>query len=841
MGEVWRARDTRLDRSVAVKILPADFAADARLRIRFEREARTISQLDHPHICALFDVGENYLVMELLDGRTLAESIDNRGRLSLAEVTRYGAQIADALARAHRAGVVHRDVKPGNIMITKAGAKLLDFGLAKSFASDDDVEKTAPRTLTSKGTVLGTLQYMAPEQIAGSEADARTDIFALGAVLYEMVSGRVAFEGTTRTELIAAIVTGEPKPLSDVPAALQHAIARCLKKDRDDRWQSAQDVAEELRWIGSGAATMVAAPPVPGRRRWREAAAWLAAVLFAAIAVAAWLAFRPVEETAVIEATLSLEQNAPIDERSGTAVFSPDGKWLAYTARPVNGPTTIWIRSMESGVTRVVEGTENGKFPFWSPDSRFIGFAQRGGLVQKVPIAGGQPETIASGVNHGWTWSRGDVVLVVMGMGEAVHRVPASGGETKAVIDAKSLGAQVLWSPTFLADGNRFLFLAQGTALEQKQQNGIWMATLDGTMAPRFIVTSDTNAVMLDDGHLLYVRDGVLRARRFDLETLRAAGEPLTIAPVQTLFRYGLFSANNSGLLIWQPPGAAPRSELLLKNRKGERLAAFGGAGYYFGPRFSPDGRRIAVDRSDERASGDIWIFDRDRASRVSFDRHNETGAVWSPRGDEIAYVVEQVNLGGVVVRQRIGEPPEPVFEFDQEIVTPADWSPDGRYLAFDRTKTRGDAMVWSFAEKRRIPIAAAEEHREAAPVFSPDGKWIAYHSDESRRYEIYVQPFPPTGAKYQVSTDGGITPRWTRTGEIAWVDLGNRLCVAKVETTPSFRAAPAEVLFPIDQRDIFTPEFDAAADGNFLVNTPLPVPPPPMKLLVNWQRRFSK
>ena len=840
MGEVWRARDTRLDRSVAVKILPSELSGNAQLRIRFEREARTISQLDHPHICSLFDVGENYLVMELLEGESLADRL-LRGPLPLAEVTRYGAQIAHALDRAHRAGVVHRDLKPGNVVLTRAGAKLLDFGLAKSAAVDarpDDATQHKP--LTSEGTIVGTFQYMAPEQLDGLEADARTDIFALGAVLYEMTTGKRAFEGKTRTSLIAAIVAGNPRPVSEfqplTPPALEHLIAKCLCKDPDDRWQSAHDIAEELRWIeGAGSQAGVAA--LPARRKSRERLAWIAALL-ACLAVAGWIAWRPRDTPAAIEAAITMEENSGIEYRSGPPALSPDGKSLVYAARGPQGRGMLWLRGLDRGPARAIEGTEGAFSPFWSPDGRFIGFNAGDGSVRTVAAGGGQVDTLVRRTFGGWSWNRDNVILYVTLQPEAsVSSVPASGGPTSTLVRGPALGATLLAWPSFLPDGKHFLFLAKGAKLAQSGREGLWLATLDGREPPRFLLNADTNALFVQPGHLLFVREGTLRATAFDLDTLRPSGEAVVIAPVQNYDFVAIFGASHNGVLLYERTGTTPMSELTLMNRKGEKLRRFGTPAYYWSPALSPDGKHIAVDRSDFSASGDIWIIDAEGAARFSFDRRNETGPVWSPDGREVAYSMD-VRPGVVgIVRKRIGEAPRPLLEGAMA----TDWSHDGRYLAVDRqSASQVDVMAWAFADQKLVAVADTPAN-EARASFSPDGKWIVYQSDESGRYEVYAQPFPPTGTKYQVSTEGGCTARWLPGGEITWVDADDRLQVAKVETAPAFRTATPSALFPIDQRDRSSYEYAAAPDGLFVVNVGVPAPPKPLTLIVNWPVKFSR
>src|SRR5262245_11403851 len=448
MGEVWRGKDTRLDRSVAVKILPAGFAGDEERRIRFEREAKTISSLSHPHICTLFDVGREgeaqFLVMELLEGESLADRLQ-KGPLPLEQVARFGAQVAEALDAAHKQGIVHRDLKPGNVVLTKSGAKLLDFGLARPGAgigglSDSTEMPTQAKPLTNAGTLLGTFQYMAPEQLEGAEADARTDIFALGALLYEMATGRRAFQGSSRTSLIAAIVSSQPAPISTVtpmtPAALDHVVRRCLEKDPDDRWQSARDVAASLHWIGeSGSQAGIAAPLAP-RRKIREKLAWGVAALMSLVAVVTAVAYvsRPAPSRRPFRATIEPPPGhalIPFDQFGLS--LSPDGKTLAFVCAAGDGRRQIWLRSLSEMAARPVPETDGGWYPFWSPDGQSLGFFADGKL-KAIDLRGGSPRTLAEAPSgRGGSWGRNGTVLFAPNISSPILRVSSQGGKTEPV------------------------------------------------------------------------------------------------------------------------------------------------------------------------------------------------------------------------------------------------------------------------------------------------------------------------------------------------------------------------------------------------------------------------
>jgi Tol biopolymer transport system component len=842
MGEVWKAHDQRLRRDVAIKVLPSDFASDANLRQRFEREAKAIARLNHPNICTLYDVGSDFIVMELLEGELLNERIA-RGPLRIADVLRYGAEIAAALHLAHRAGIVHRDLKPANVMVTKSGAKLLDFGLAKSLhlpVRPDDATPSRPVPITDKGTIVGTVQYMAPEQLKGADVDARTDIFALGSMLYEMTTGRRPFDGPAGT-LIAAIMTSRPQPVSelrrDAPPVLEHVIMKCLQKDPDDRWQSALDVADDLRWIGE---------QKTARRSWRAPLIWIAAMLIA-IAAAVWIATRPrpVQREVVI-ASIDPDGNRGPRLRWGPPVFSPDGKWLVWAAVDDRRQRKLWLRSIERGTTEPLPGTEDAFLPFWSSNGRFIAFSTaHNGELKKYSIADRSVERIAVKTNGSWSWNRRDVILCVNARIDAIMRIPASvaGGSAAEVVRGASIGATFTAWPSFLPDGNHFLFLAKG------RQSGLWIATLDGSEKPRFVTRAESHGIFIEPDTLLYTRAGALRARRLDPKRFEVDGAEKTIAPVQSLDRekdvFAAFAASNSGLIAWLPPAVVvSKSALILKSRNGAIQREIAEAGAWNSPRVSRDGRRVAVSRGDEHGRDHIWMIgiDDGAAGRTSFDPQNEIAPVWSPRGDEIAWVIDLVTSGSRVMRGRPGEPAREILT-TQERVRTTDWSPDGKYLLMNRFARSGsggvpnmDVDAWSFDEGKRIDVTRWPPN-ESQAVFSPDGKWIAYQSDESGQMEIYVQLFPPTGAKVQVSA-GGAWPRWPRADEIVYADLNDRLMAVHIETTPIFRAAPPHVLFPVKAHDdLPRVQYDVLPGGNLLVNDPIGELPQSITLMSGWHR----
>jgi hypothetical protein len=525
MGEVWRGKDTRLDRSVAVKILPVAFAEDDERRQRFEREAKTISSLSHPHICTLFDVGHegeaHFLVMELLEGESLADRLQ-KGPLPLDQVVKFGAQVAEALSAAHKQGIVHRDLKPGNVMLTKSGAKLLDFGLARSGAglggvSGSTALPTEAKPLTTAGTVLGTFQYMAPEQLEGAEADPRTDIFALGALIYEMATARRAFEGKSKTSLIAAILSTQPPPISSVqpvmPPALDHVVRKCLEKDPDDRWQSAHDVASELRWIGEAGSQAGVPTTLSVRRRSRERLAWgLVALLGTAAGLLAVVQLRrPAAPAVAFRATLDPPPETsliPFDELG--LALSPDGRQLAFVAIAADGSKQIWIRDLAEMSARPLGETSGAWYPFWSPDGRHLGFFADGKL-KRIDLRGGSPQVIAEAPSgRGGSWGQGDVILFSPNIRSAIHQVPATGGTPTPV--TRFLPEQETshrW-PHFLPDGRHFLFLLRARTSGQPEVGRLMLASLDSPEAT-LLIDDATNATYVDPGYLLYGRAACTR------------------------------------------------------------------------------------------------------------------------------------------------------------------------------------------------------------------------------------------------------------------------------------------------------------------------------------------
>jgi Tol biopolymer transport system component len=873
MGEVYKARDTRLDRSVAIKILPGEFAQNAQLKLRFEREAKTISQLSHPHICTLHDVGSDggveYLVMELLEGQSLAERLV-KGALPIDQVLRYGVEIAEALEKAHRAGVVHRDLKPGNIMLTKTGAKLLDFGLAKPSRpvwSGGVEDLTQQKTLTEEGTIIGTMQYMAPEQLEGREADARTDIFAFGALLYEMITGRRAFDGKSRTSLIAAIVDREPPPISTLqpmaPAALERLVRTCLAKDPEERWQTAHDVVLELRGIVDG---MSAAAPqrqrVASRAHWLWLAGSALAVVAAVLTTRALMqptrVFAPTIRASLLpppHATFSsigtlAGGGASLSSVAGGVVgsfaISPDGTAVTFTAVDADGRTLLWLRRLGGFTTTPLRDTENASYPFFSPDGKFIAFYSDGKL-RKVAVDGGVPQLICAATRpRGGTWNKDGVIIFTPTSRDALFRVD-SRGAVKPLTRLTNGEFTHRW-PMFLPDGNHFLYLAE-TSKNGTTAYAVYASSLDDPEKRTFIVDALSQAFYAE-GYLLYCRDRVVFAQKFDAAKLALAGEPVAIADdvqyVQSTAQ-AIFSVSTNGVLAYQSGAAEATTRLAWLDRSGKEIAAVGDPGSYGAFRLSADGNRIVMSAIDARqGSEDIWVYDlaRNVRSRVTYGPTWNSWPVWSADGREIFFRTARTGPVDIYRKSADGSGAERALLHSEPIKFTSDVSPDGKWLAYysldPKKATKFDVRVLSLADGRDEAMLETE-FNEGEPAFSPDGHWIAYVSDESGRNEIYLTTFPASSRKVQVSTGGGETPRWRRDGKELFF-LGTDLMMRAVDVGADGQTSPPKPLFKIRMSGAGA-LYDVAASGDkFLVGLPpTEAGAATISLVVNWTSELQK
>ncbi len=870
MGEVYRARDTRLERTVAIKVLAGHLSSSPEVRQRFEREAKTISQLSHPHICALHDVGREgeteYLVMEYLEGETLAERL-LKGPLSLEQTLRYGIQIADALDKAHRQGIVHRDLKPGNVMITKSGVKLLDFGLAKVVepATQPSGLTSLPTqlNLTQEGTILGTFQYMAPEQLEGKEADPRTDIFAFGCVLYEMATGIKAFAGASQASLIGAILHTDPPPISAAqpmsPPALDHVVKKSLAKDPEDRWQNAADLAGELAWIREAGSQTGIPAPVVSRRRSRERLGWIvAAVLLAAmIGLAARLSTRPAPAASVLRASVLPPEDSEFVSTwidAGPVEISPDGERIVFTARKGESPNLLWVRKLSEPNARPLAGTEGAQRPFWSPDGQHIGFfADR--FFKKIDVDGGPVFTLAPGTeSRGGTWNRDGVILFTPGARGPVHRVSANGGkETEATVYGPTDSTHRY--PQFLPDGRHFLYLVRhGSGAGRGRDPEIRVGSLDSRDSK--LVVNIASNVIYASGHLLYVREGALVAQEFDLDRLAVKGEPVTLVPdvlMDERFSRGVFSASSNGVLVYQTGKGETLSALRWLDRNGAILGTVGEPALFFNggdPEISPDGKRATASIVDLRTGQtDIWIVDLATGTRRRFT----TGAgskewcAWSPDGGQVAHSISNPRGTGydIVSKPIGGSEPEVMLVSDPvEFQAPLGFSPDGKFFLFSKRRNeREDLWILPLTGDRKPRPFMATPALEPMAQFSPNGRYIAYQSDETGRFEISVATFPGPGGRWPISQNGGVEPRWSRDGkELFYLAPDNRLMAAQVRTDgPTFDVGAIQPLFQARSMG-FTYRYDVANDGKrFLVVAGLQQGLSPITILTNWTAELKK
>jgi Tol biopolymer transport system component len=829
MGEVYRARDTRLGRDVAIKVLPQHLSADPDLRARLEREARAISSLNHPHICVLHDVGHqdgvDFLVMEHLEGETLAARLE-RGPLATGPLLTTAIEIADALDKAHRSGLAHRDLKPGNIMVTKSGAKLMDFGLARATGmaggpTGPALSQTPTMTqpLTAEGSIVGTFQYMAPEQLEGQEADTRTDLFAFGAVLYEMATGKKAFEGKSQASLISAIMSSEPPPISTVapltPPALERVVKQCLAKDPDNRWQSAADLKRELQWIRDAGSQAGVAAPVAARRKSRERLAWmtaLAVVVVAAAGVALAPRLLPRNQAGrVVRFSIAPPEDLSFSRGSGApanSVISPNGRVLVFAPIDSTGTTRLWVRPMESLGARELPGTEGAFYPFWSPDGRSIGFFADGKL-KRVPVDGGRPQVLCDASDgRGGTWSRLGMILFSPSAQAPLFRVPASGGDVAQVTTLDTTRKEIAhrW-PRFLPDGRHFLYLSLP---ERGGQFDNFIGSLDGKPG-RLVARSDRAAVYAPPGYLLLVRNETLLAQKFDAARGASRGEPVSLGELPDAggnLGEPNASVSDDGVLVSQ--SVVPvETRLAWLDRTGKEVGTVpmtpGPYGSMSLP--SPDGRRAVLLRSDPQTATDLWLVDLDRGTTTRFtsETGNEFAMAWSPDGSRLAFASNRSGPYNIYARPVTGSGQEEVlFQSSQLKKWPVAWSPDGRSIVFVGGDPKSGDDLWILpleGDRKPVPYLATR-FNESSGSISPDGRWLAYTSDETGRNEVYVQPFPEPGAKSQVSTGGasaagGSAAVWSRDGrELYFVTSDGKAMVSDIQTKPDFRASVPRLLF---------------------------------------------
>lgn len=843
MGEVYKARDTRLERTVALKVLPEHVSADPEIRRRFEREARAISALSHPNICTLFDVGNNngqeYLVMEYLDGETMAERL-GRGPMTIEELMAYGMDVADALEKAHKQGIIHRDLKPGNIVLTKSGAKLLDFGLAKYMPAGpnailgraDDI--TAP--LTSQGTLLGTIPYMAPEQLEGKDVDARTDIFAFGAILYEMATGVRAFNAASNASLIAAIMREEPVPVSRLrrltPRTLDTIIRTCLSKNPDDRFQSAHDVKLALQMLHTAADV----EEIEGVKQ----RTWLLPAIVSAVAVAAMLIAgalifgRPKEPPRIFRFAVTAPSGStfPSLGEGGGLALSPSGRELVFEATTPDGRTYLWLRELDAEAPEMLEGTEGGEYPFWSGDGRSIAWFADGKLMKKTLPDGPAQTVCAAPTARGGAWNRSGVIVFAPSSNGPLYRVAASGGTPEPVTVSTPETYSHRW-PVFI-DDDQFLFVAQS---QRPSDRGVFAGSLKSKEITR-ILPMPTSVAFAPPHHLFHVRDRVLVRQRLDPGDLTLDAESVTVADQIVYYvdrAYVPVTAAAGNVIAFRRDGAA-RMRITWNARDGRRLGTLGDLGEYEGVALSPDGARVAFGYFDVSESLNHVAIAPAKGGvprRFTFARGNQYSPVWSPDGSQISFSDDQAGVDTLTAKPLTGTGNERAL-----IPRPAgstyaqSWCADNDHILYraQDEKTGYDIWVVSLTQRKSMPYVRGPSD-ESQGTFSPDGRWVAYTSTESGRPEVYVQPFPATGAKWQVSVSGGEQPRWRRDGkELFYLAPDRMLMAVDIRVPGAFDENAPRPLFQtnIPFGDInVSHAYDVTPDGErFVIAAPDPLSP---------------
>jgi serine/threonine protein kinase len=872
MGEVYRARDTRLGREVAVKVLPQHLSASAEVRARFEREAKTVSGLNHPHICTLYDVGRegdiDYLVMELIEGETLATRLTG-GPLPVPDALRIGSEVADALDKAHRAGIVHRDLKPGNVMLTRSGAKLMDFGLARTTglaggpgggASIEALTQspTVAEPLTAEGTIVGTFQYMSPEQLEGKEADERSDLWALGCVLYEMATGTRAFDGNSQASLITSIMGSEPKPIPQLapmaPPALDRVVRACLAKDPADRLQSAHDVKLQLSWIADGGSQAGVPKPVAKRRRSRERMAWIVATVAIVAAVAAGIfAMRPVPGAPPVHALLQPPAGVLFSSSTDKPLplaISPDGSMVAFCARDGEGPDLLWVRSLGSDDARPLAGTEGAEGPFFSPDGRSIGFFAHGRL-ERIDTAGGPVITLVEGVDpRGGTWNRDGIILFTRSSYGPVSRVAADGGPVTAItaLDT-SLSEATHRYPHFLPDGRHFIYLARRAGAGSGDSPVVYAGELGSNQRKKVLDVASN--VVYASGHLIYVRGTVLVAQRFDPGSLTVTGPAVPLvddARMDERFSRGVFAASTNGVLVCMTGNNLTRTQLRWLDRAGRPVGDVGApADYTYGgtPQISPDGRSAALPiANQDRGVSDAWLVELQsgRRRKLTVDTYDHPGVQWLPDGKTVAVTTNAYGEGGIDAIAIDGTRSHRIVAGAGFMWPVSSWGNRLLYVP-ETTAQASDIYAVSLSGEADPQPFAATEAFEFLAQFSPDGTMVAYASDETGRTEVLVAAFPQPGGRWQVSQGGGTQPRWNRNGrELFYMDPQNYLVSVDVEeTTMGFQTGAARKLFQFHGAGGFWC-YDVAPDGDrFLVTVPLEKDlASPVTVITDWTRKMG-
>jgi Tol biopolymer transport system component len=878
MGEVYRARDTRLDRTVAIKVLPTHLSADPELKQRFDREAKAISSLQHSNICTLYDVGSqggvDFLVMEYLEGQTLADRLV-KGALPLDQVLKVGSEIAEALEKAHRQGIVHRDLKPGNIMLTKSGAKLMDFGLAKpelAIAGSAKGQLTpstptmnlasltsAASPLTQKGSIVGTFQYLSPEVLQGSEADARSDIFSLGCVLYEMVSGRRAFEGKSQLGVLTAILEKEPEPIAGseppLPPMLERVIRGCLAKDPADRFQSAHDVAMDLRWVADSEGD----PGEKGAQEVKKSWLGLAATLFLACIVVAGLGgfwwSKRAESVQPIHAEIPPPDKFPFDatgDNAGMPVLSPQGDQMAFVGHSANAQF-LWVRSLKNDAAQQLEGTQGAMHPFWSPDGRYVGFFANG-KVNKIAASGGPVSVLADApTSRGGTWGA-DWIVFSPTFQSGLQKVSAQGGTpTAATVIDKQKHTTHRW-PWFLPDGKHFLFLATSHNGGDTKTSGIYFGSVDSTES-RLVVATDS-AAQYGSGYLLYRANTALVAQPFDPESGKLSGSPV---PVVNNIRYdagvwrSVFAVSQNGLIVYQASTAGTGgTRLVWFDRSGKQLSAVSEPeNMATDVRLSPDGKRVAFIQLG--AASGVWTLDLERKikTRITFDQQTVRNPSWSPDGKTLMFSADLANRGGTdEIRSKAadGSGTEKTLTAEQSNYHFPEWSRDGKYLTYLYGDGEKMVSLWAVPVAGDAkPFTVVQPPSPQSNIFmyrvSPDSHWVAYASDESGAYEVYITSFPDGKGKWRASNSGGSNPAWSgNMKELFFRDLTDQFFACALTFKGSeIETGTPQRLFHASVPGVGVP-YDVSADGQrLLLDLAEEEESAPLFIVVNWPAELKK
>jgi serine/threonine protein kinase/Tol biopolymer transport system component len=865
MGEVYKARDARLDRTVALKVLPEDLASDPDRRTRFEREARAIAALDHPNICSIYDVGESqgahFLVMPLLDGQTLAARLE-KGPLPLDQALAIALEVTDALDKAHRQGIIHRDLKPANIMLTRAGAKLLDFGLAKlrpgagaiSMSGMQRLATTTPGTSTAAGLILGTIYYMSPEQVEGKDTDARSDIWALGAVIYEMVTGARPFAGETPASVIGSILKDQPPPLtarqSTIPALLDRIVARCFEKAPEERWQSAADLRQSLEWIRDGSATT---PPSIPRRAERAHLIPLVAAGLALLAVGvtapAWWAHRREATPTALQLAMLLPPNTsfaspPASVAAPQIALSPDGRKVAFVAEEPGGRPMLWIRALSDADAQPLNGTDDAIYPFWSPDSRSIGFFAAGKL-KTVDIHGGPSRTLSDSPldSRGGAWGSDGTILFSPVATSGIYRIPAAGGTPVLATEFDAArGENSHRFPAFLPDGRHFLYVTRSA---QQERWNISLGSLDSPKGRPLIERSEWSAQFAAPDLILFLRAGVLMAQRIDLDRMVMVGDATAVARNvgTTTTAYAAFSGSRAGVVAHASPIALP-GQLQWFDRSGRALGVVGTPVEYLDFELASDERTLAVSRVDPGVrTADVWLIDLSRnvTTRFTTDPSNDASALWSPDGSRVVFRSNRNGNTEIYEKRSSGTEPERAILDPGTNLISSDWSADGKWIAFTKTSQTTGFDIWTWPTSGNAPpqVAVHTGLNAIHGRLSPNGRWMAYASDESGELQVYVQPFPATGEKRQISNDGGSEPRWRRDGkELFYIASSKKLMSVVIPDTVAFNAGVPAPLFDVRvplTGNAYRVNYTVSANGDrFLVNTSVPAEPPRINLILN-------